>query len=332
MRLVQWKIYPTEVTPWTVIKTWFEQGSYVPYDQDTLLEVLIYAKTRVHPWIRLNRVIRDIPMQYVFGALEESNLREIAHKVMRERGLECACIRCREVKDNQAARERGVELVVREYEASGGTEYFISYETRDRKTIFGFVRLRLARNAGLNVAGMPVLLHSKGGKFRQTGYSKDFKSSFESAYDSTKSTSKQTYAEDADGNHTEVIFPAIQGAALVRELHVYGQMVATQDKRTAHSQHTGLGTKLMREAENIARRNGYTRIGVIAGVGVRGFYRRLGYTTDPDSELLVKPITPKWLHACQGLVGWHSVSHRHRTYVLAMLGILLACIWLRWTA
>lgn len=35
------------------------------------------------------------------------------------------------------------ELCVRRYETNGGVEFFLSFETPDRKTIFGFLRLRL---------------------------------------------------------------------------------------------------------------------------------------------------------------------------------------------
>ena len=49
--------------PWTKIKQWFDAGAYVPYAFDHMYELLVQAKSRVHPWIRLNRVVRDIPIQ-----------------------------------------------------------------------------------------------------------------------------------------------------------------------------------------------------------------------------------------------------------------------------
>ena len=52
----QWKVYPAQVVPWTKIKLWFEAGTYVPYAFDHMYELLVQAKSRVHPWIRLNRV------------------------------------------------------------------------------------------------------------------------------------------------------------------------------------------------------------------------------------------------------------------------------------
>ena len=48
-----------------MIKKWFDEGKYVPYGHAQLVEVLRWAKVRVHPWIRLNRVVRDIPNSVV---------------------------------------------------------------------------------------------------------------------------------------------------------------------------------------------------------------------------------------------------------------------------
>jgi len=78
---------------------------------------------------------------------------------------------------------------------------------------------------------------------------------------------------DDNGN---AIFPELTNAALIRELHTYGQLQTLGVKSRA-VQHRGFGKKLMAEAEKIARQNGYQKIAVIAGVGVRDYYRKLGY-------------------------------------------------------
>ena len=53
-------------------------GEYEPYPFDDLFELLMDVKARVHPWIRLNRVVRDIPLQYITGGVDVPNLRELA--------------------------------------------------------------------------------------------------------------------------------------------------------------------------------------------------------------------------------------------------------------
>lgn len=57
----QYKIYPTAIVPYTRIKRWFEEGSYVPYDDLLLYELIKEFKQKVQKYKRLNRIIRDIP-------------------------------------------------------------------------------------------------------------------------------------------------------------------------------------------------------------------------------------------------------------------------------
>ncbi|MBE6503069.1 MAG: tRNA uridine(34) 5-carboxymethylaminomethyl modification radical SAM/GNAT enzyme Elp3 [Methanobrevibacter sp.] len=65
--------------------------------------------------------------------------------------------------------------------------------------------------------------------------------------------------------------------ALVRELHVYGNMIKIGDKNPKIGQHTGFGEKLLREAENISMDNGKELIAIISGIGSRNYYRKFGY-------------------------------------------------------
>ena len=65
--------------------------------------------------------------------------------------------------------------------------------------------------------------------------------------------------------------------ALVRELHVYGNMIKIGDKNPKIGQHTGFGEKLLKEAENLAIDNGKEEIAIISGIGTRNYYRKFGY-------------------------------------------------------
>ena len=69
------------------------------------------------------------------------------------------------------------------------------------------------------------------------------------------------------------------GSALLRELHVYGNAVKIGESGVV--QHRGIGRKLMAKAEEIAKENGFTKMVVIAGVGVKGYYcDKLGYSRE----------------------------------------------------
>lgn len=83
-----------------------------------------------------------------------------------------------------------------------------------------------------------------------------------------------------------------QKTSLVRELHVYGLAVPVHSRDPRKFQHQGYGTLLMEEAERIARvEHGSEKMAVISGVGVRGYYERLGYKLDGPymSKMLVDP-------------------------------------------
>lgn len=85
-------------------------------------------------------------------------------------------------------------------------------------------------------------------------------------------------------NNDDVIFglvrlriPEKSKTLLVRELHVYGPAVEIFKKAIGEYQHTGLGKQLMHEAERIAKEKKCKKISVISGVGVREYYKNLGY-------------------------------------------------------
>jgi elongator complex protein 3 len=84
--------------------------------------------------------------------------------------------------------------------------------------------------------------------------------------------------------------PDLAGAAIIREVHVYGQSLMVGKEQAGAAQHIGLGTRLIHQAEQIARGRGFTRLAVIAAVGTRRYYQRRGFA---EGELyLVKSLAP----------------------------------------
>jgi len=137
------KLYPTMVVAGTELEKWYQEGKYNPYDFDTMVELLVEIKAMVPKYVRISRVLRDIPPQFITGGPRDS-LRGLLKERLREHGLECKCIRCREY--GHRARdgwEIGEPHLVRlDYEASGGREIFLSFED-DAETLFGLLRLRI---------------------------------------------------------------------------------------------------------------------------------------------------------------------------------------------
>ena len=138
----QMKVYPCEVVPWTVIEKWYKSGKYVPYgtNKKIMHDVLQYAMTTCPPWIRLPRVVRDIPKEYISGGLNCGNMRQNIENSENFIGKD---IRFREIGRHPQYTMNDMKMFVRKYNASNGIEYFISCESKDKKALFGFCRLRI---------------------------------------------------------------------------------------------------------------------------------------------------------------------------------------------
>jgi elongator complex protein 3 len=80
----------------------------------------------------------------------------------------------------------------------------------------------------------------------------------------------------------------LKHAALVRDLHVYGELVGLGERKEQSWQHRGYGARLLRKAEEIAADNGYQKIAVMSGIGVRDYYARFGYRR--EGPFMVKQL------------------------------------------
>jgi elongator complex protein 3 len=147
------KIYPTMVVAGTELEKWYLEGRYQPYNNSTLLDLVAEIKAIVPKYVRISRVLRDIPVKFITAGYKDS-LRGPVKKRMQIKGLECHCIRCREYGHRAAEGWKIGEpaLTRMDYEASGGTEIFLSFED-ERETLFGLLRLRI-QSAAIPVAGL----------------------------------------------------------------------------------------------------------------------------------------------------------------------------------
>ncbi len=81
----------------------------------------------------------------------------------------------------------------------------------------------------------------------------------------------------------------LMGAAIIREVHVYGQSLEVGSEQSGMAQHSGLGTSLIEKACEIAKEKGYTKIAVISAVGTRQYYAGRGFS---EAELyMVRDLT-----------------------------------------
>jgi elongator complex protein 3 len=225
------KIYPCVVTKNSEIYRWWKKGKYKPYSDKQLFKVLLKMKQATPPYVRIIRLIRDIPAESIQAGSKVSNLRQDLQRELARIDKNCRCIRCREIRGLEF-EIKNLELRMIKYEASDGVEYFLSYEDVKQDKLLAFLRLRL---------------HSKSIKLKVHKVKSPFLNTF----------------------------PELRDAALIREVHTYGELAPM--KKKGKVQHLGLGKKLVKEAEKIAKQNGYKKIAVIAAVGTREYYRKFGY-------------------------------------------------------
>ncbi|MFB6144989.1 MAG: tRNA uridine(34) 5-carboxymethylaminomethyl modification radical SAM/GNAT enzyme Elp3 [Candidatus Nanohaloarchaea archaeon] len=227
------KIYPCEVIQGTELYRRYEEGEFEPITDEEAKERLKYVQEHIMPpHVRVKRVMRDIPSTEVDAGPQLTNMRQMALQELHEEGKRCRCIRCREVGHVRRTHDlepEDVEMVGRSYEASGGEEYFISFEDVDQDIILGFVRLRAP---------------------------------------------PESHREEIDGN-----------TLLVRQLKVLGSATAIGSEGE-DTQHKGYGKKLMQAAEEKAEELGKNKVVVIAAVGTREYYRKLGY--EKEGPYMVK--------------------------------------------
>jgi elongator complex protein 3 len=94
-------------------------------------------------------------------------------------------------------------------------------------------------------------------------------------------SSGKHYNSQMTENNLLMFLPELSEAALVREVHVYGTQLGVGSSGTGgSSQHVGYGKRLMQVAEDRAKKAGYSRLAVIAGIGTRGYYKKLGYVLE----------------------------------------------------
>lgn len=235
------KIYPCTVIKSARLYKWHRQGKYKPYSAKKLLEALIEMKATTPRYCRISRLIRDIPDNEISGGNMITNLRQNLQVEMAKRGLRCQCLRCREIGH---------------------------IDTKTQKHL-------PADRHGENTKTLTAKLFVD--KYETTGGTEYFLS-----YEDKKRQVVFAFCRLRLNNITiEQYNNRTIANAFIRELHTYGQLVPIDKEKGVRSkekvQHTGFGKKLVQEAEKIAKKNKFKKLAVISGVGVRGYYRKLGY-------------------------------------------------------
>ena len=245
------KIYPTQLLKNSALYQYWLRGEYHPYSTDELIGLIADIKPGIPAYCRVNRVIRDIPSSHVVAGNKRTSLRQDVMAELARRGQQCGCIRCREVRGKGVTPEV-LQLIPTVYHATQAEEYFLEYRTPEGK-IAGYLRLSLPENPA--------------------SFWKDAEVNAEFT----------DHPLDMEGMALD-----LEQAAIIREVHVYGQSLPVGGELNGAAQHSGLGTRLLEQAEKIALDRGFKKLAVIAAVGTRLYYESRGFTR--GSLYLVKNL------------------------------------------
>ena len=142
------KIYPTLVINGTELYNWWKKGKYTPYSDKELINLIARVKTNLPPYVRIQRIMRDIPATLIEAGCKNSNLRQLVQDRLKEINQTCKCIRCREYgisKRKEIITEISFDEIKPyrlDYDASQGKEIFLSYENKKEDYLIGYLRLR----------------------------------------------------------------------------------------------------------------------------------------------------------------------------------------------
>lgn len=231
------KIYPCVVTPTAEIAKDFEQGTYTPYPVQDLIEMLVEVKTKLIP--RYCRISRLIRDIPGDEIIAGNTVTNLRETIQRIMKDRGAHCKCLRCREIGHAAKENPELLKK----FGEAELFIEKYRASEGTEY-FISLE---DAGRNAV-----------------------------FAFTRLYIPDDITDDVV-NKLHELLPETKHTAFIRELHTYGFLVPLTGNNEIDQQHKGLGKRLMREAEEIALTHGHKTMTVISGVGVRGYYEKIGY-------------------------------------------------------
>src|SRR3989344_6483902 len=312
----QLKIYPCQIVEDSPLAKIYKKIGYEPYNDETTKKILSEMMRLIPGYCRVMRIMREFPKEKVIGTPATLHLRKEVEDEFRNKGIKVKEIRMREIGFNKL-NDENIKLKILEYDASGGKEFFLEIVNDEdilfgllRLRIFEEeLSYPHPPTQDLHSLGTRDIdyscpdfeiddkisqsqdTHSEPAFGQVSSLKKDikvdnvinFKDKSFKKNSSSLSINSHRAEKSAEGDFgaieiSERSEPNVSNAkrAIVRELHVYGQALNLGDRGEA-GQHKGYGKWLMDEAEKIAKEQGIEKLEVISGIGVREYYKKLGY-------------------------------------------------------
>ena len=234
----------------------YHEGKYKPYSEinfQDLIDVIIYYKERIPPWVRIQRLVRDIPKPSIEAGYDKmSNFRQHIQEIMKKENKICNCIRCKEIGGDMEYL-KSTYLVVNKFSAAGGIEYFISIQAHTDLNIYENIKYIIF----IIYYYINIIF---GNKIYWCGNLRTYKAII--------GFCRLRIDPNPGGGFIKVL----ENCALIRELHVYGKSINVGSNGES-GQHRGYGQLLVKTAEIISRKHNLNKVAIISGVGVREYYK-----------------------------------------------------------
>lgn len=305
------KFYPTSVIPNTELYTLYLQGKYQPITTEEISHIIKTTfREIIPPYTRIKRLIRDIPATEIAAGSNVTNLSQLMHESLLKEYKKSdsvflsdfykrlypnlKCFNDQEafyaelkvlVAENQQQLDqlpsqeqwdtnffsypeevRTQSLILGEKPDFEKYRHFVSLDTRSRE-----MRNKTEETQHLNLVVRSYL----------SSVGNEFFISFEDELGYLYGFTRLLLPRKGESIQRDGLW---KNTALIRELHVYGSLqsiqTSEQEQENQKVQHTGIGRKLLEYAEKIADLSWYQRLSVISGVGVREYYRKLGYQSE----------------------------------------------------
>lgn len=140
------KLYPCSLVKGTKLCDHYKEGTWHPYSEEELVDLLAEDVVNTAPYTRISRMIRDISAHDIVAGNKKANLRQMVENKIEQDGRTISEIRYREISTAETTVE-DLTLDTITYETSATTEHFLQWITPENK-IAGFLRLSLPRDKG----------------------------------------------------------------------------------------------------------------------------------------------------------------------------------------
>ncbi len=288
------KFYPTSVIPNTQLCKLYAQGKYKPLETEDIKKLIRETfLTIIPPYTRIKRLIRDIPANEIVAWSTITNLSQLMHNQLLQEQKRKIWMRKKfygRLYGNyavypslQKSLKDELGKIVRK---NGEIQTFIVGKDPDVKSFRNFVSLdtRSREIRHKEVESWKLKVTSWKNKTNliirkyMSSVGEEYFISFEDHLGYLYGFARLLLPKSEEAIQIQWLG---ESTAIIRELHVYGNMETLKNGNMQvwknNVQHTGFGKQLMEVAEQIAQWHKYKKLSVISGIGVRAYYRKLWY-------------------------------------------------------